>query len=51
MVLRERVLEPLIRGMVYSDGNVSGDPTSSDQRHQAVREQMERMFRDLGLAA
>ena len=51
LVLRERVLEPLIRSTVQRERNAPADLTSSDQRHQAMREQMEGIFRDLGLAA
>jgi hypothetical protein len=51
MVLRERVLEPLIRGTVHRKCNTPFDPTSSDQRYQSMREQLEEIFRDLGLAA
>jgi hypothetical protein len=51
MVLRERVLEPLIRSTVHRECNSPVDLTSSDQRYHAIREQMEGLFRDLGLAA
>jgi hypothetical protein len=52
MVLRERVLEPLTRGIVNLEPTQPGvNPTSLDQRYQSMREQMHEVFRELGLAA
>ena len=52
MVLRERVLEPLTRGIVNFAATVSGaNPTSLDQRYQTIREQQHELLRELRLAA
>ena len=51
-VLRERVVEPLTRGIVDPESiQPMTNPTSLDQRYQNVREQMHEVFRELGLAA
>ena len=52
MVLRERVVEPLTRGIVDGDSvQPMTNPTSLDQHYQSMREQMREVFRELGLAA
>lgn len=52
MVLRERVLEPLIRGIVnVVPTQPDANPTSLDKRYETIREQMHELFRELGLAA
>ena len=49
---RTRVLEPLLRSSVNRESTASAaDPTSLDQRYRSIREQMEGLFRELGLAA
>jgi hypothetical protein len=51
-ILRERVLEPLSRGIVKIGPTQSAaNPTSLDQHYQSMREQMREVFRELGLAA
>jgi hypothetical protein len=51
-VLRERILEPLTRGISNFAATVSGaNPTSLDQRYEKIREQAHEIFRELGLAA
>jgi hypothetical protein len=51
-VLRERILEPLTRGIINFAATVSGaNPTSLDQRYEKIREQAHEIFRELGLAA
>ena len=51
-VLRERILEPLTRGIGNFAATVSGaNPTSLDQRYAKIREQAHEIFRELGLAA
>ena len=52
MVLRERVVEPLTRGIVNLEAiEPAINPTSLDQRYQRIREQMREVFRELGLTA
>jgi hypothetical protein len=52
LVLRERVVEPLTRGIVNVESiQPATNPTSLDQRYQSIRKQMREVFRELGLAA
>jgi hypothetical protein len=52
MALRERILEPLIRRTVNHESTApAANPTSLDQRYRTIGEQLEGIFRDLGLAA
>ena len=52
MTLRERVVEPLTRGIVNVESSQPAtNPTSLDQHYQSIREQMREVFRELGLAA
>jgi hypothetical protein len=52
MVLRERVAEPLTRGIVNIESMQPGaNSTPLDQCYRSIREQMRAVFRELGLAA
>ncbi len=52
IVLRERIVEPLTRGIVTVESTQPAtNPTPLDQRYQSIREQMHEVFRQLGLAA
>lgn len=52
MVLRERILEPLIRGVVNTAPSApTTNATSLDQHYRILREQMHEICRELGLAA
>jgi hypothetical protein len=52
MVSRERVLEPLTRGIVnVAPPKPAASPTSLDQRYEIIREQMHEVLLELALAA
>ena len=52
MVLREHILEPLIRGVLAPEPKVpTSSATSLDRRYYIIREQMHEVLRELGLAA
>ncbi|MBV8832190.1 MAG: hypothetical protein JO108_23560 [Acidobacteriaceae bacterium] len=52
MVLRERVLEPLTRGMLNpAPPQAAANPTPLDQHYRTIREQMHEVLCEFGLAA
>jgi hypothetical protein len=51
LLLREKVIKPLLAGVVRPHGRPPKNPTPLDQHYVALREELQRTFHTIGLAA